>query len=813
MGTRGGLGASATKPAEERSLDDTKRQAGTFDARPATARAADRTAGEPNGSRGQSARAEAAEADETVGTTAAPQSSGAADAEASDAADAPSGAPEVQSYQLAADDPLFSCLSLVTGFLQRPITPSALRAGLPRRADATDPSYAVRAAENNGFVARVVQRAKITAIPESSLPCILLFKGGDACVLLSRHGAEARIVLPEGGEAVQRDIATLEQDYTGTVLFVRNTFRFDQRAQALTLADPKGWFWGTLARFWPIYGHVLIASLVINTFALASPLFIMNVYDRVVPNQAFETLWALALGVGIVFAFDFLLRNLRNYFVDTAGKNADVIIANRLLGQILSMKLSKKEQSTGSLANNVREFESLREFFTSGTLVAFVDLPFIFLFIGVIWLIAGPVAYVPLAIVPLVLIVGVLLQLPMRRLQERTYQESAQKHALLVESVEGLETIKATAAEGSVQRNWEQCVAQTSDTARKTRLLSTFSTTFAQTAIQVSVVAVVVFGVYRIAEGNLSMGALVAATILTGRALAPLGQVAALLTRLQQSRVALNALDRLMKTPVERPADRHFLHRPRIDGNLQFDRVTFAYPGRKANALEDVSFNIQTGEKVAVIGRIGSGKSTLARLMVGLYEPDEGGVLVDGTDLRQYDPADVRSNISFVGQDNYLFYGTVRDNICFSAPFVDDATMRRASWIAGVDDFVAQSPEGYDLPVGERGTHLSGGQRQAICIARAMLLDPPVVAFDEPTSHMDNSSERRFIERLGSVTKDKTLVIATHRSSLLSLVSRIIVLDQGRIVADGEKNQVLQALSRGELKASGRTRAGAASQA
>lgn len=712
------------------------------------------------------------------------------------------GAWRVSPVHLATEDPLLSCLALMTGLLQRPKSPESLKAGLPATAARLDPDLAVRAAENAGFAARVSRRPQLRDIPEATLPCIILLKGGDAAVLVQRTRGRAQVLLPEGGEAVERSIRDLEAEYAGLTLYVRGTFRFDPRAQEIALGDPKGWFWGTLARFWPIYGHVLIASLVINTFALASPLFIMNVYDRVVPNKAFETLWALALGVGIVFLFDFLLRNMRSYFVDTAGKNADVIIANRLLSQVMAMKLSKKDQSTGSLANNVREFESLREFFTSGTVVALVDLPFIFLFIGVIWLIGGPLAYIPLAVVPLVLTVGLILQFPMRRLQERTYRESAQKHAILVEAVEGLETIKAAAAEGPVQRNWESCVAQTADTARKSRLLNTISTTFAQVAIQFSTVSVVVYGVYRIAEGDLTMGALVASTILTGRALAPLGQIASMLTRLQQSRVALKALDRLMKTPVERPEERNFLNRSRVAGEMQFDHVNFAYPGRKSNALQDLTFKVAQGEKVGIIGRIGSGKSTLARLTVGLYEPDEGAVLMDGTDLRQFDPADIRRNVGFVSQDNYLFYGSVRQNICFSAPFVDDASMRRAAWIAGVEDFVQRSAEGYDLPVGERGTHLSGGQRQAVCIARAMLLDPPVLVLDEPTSHMDNSSERRFRERLGQVMQDKTVLIATHRSSLLQLVSRIIVVDGGRIVADGDKETVLEALKQDRLKAS-----------
>jgi ATP-binding cassette subfamily C protein LapB len=704
--------------------------------------------------------------------------------------------------RVAQEDPLLACLSLMTGLLQRPKSPESLTAGLPVAGARLDPDLAVRAAETAGFAARVSRRSRLRDIPDATLPCILLLTSGDAVILLSRSGDTARVLLPEGGEAGERRLADLEADFAGLALFVRSAFRFDPRAQDVALTDPKGWFWGTLARFWPIYGHVLIASLVINTFALASPLFIMNVYDRVVPNQAFETLWALALGVGIVFLFDFLLRNLRSYFVDTAGKNADVIIANRLLGQVMAMKLSKKDQSTGSLANNVREFESLREFFTSGTVVALVDLPFVFLFIAVIWLIAGPVAMIPLIAVPLVLLVGLVLQFPMRRLQERTYRESSQKHAILVEAVEGLETIKSAAAEGPVQRNWENCVAQTADTARRSRLLSSLSTSFAQVAIQFSTVSVVVYGVYRISEGSLTMGALVAATILTGRALAPLGQVASMLTRLQQSRVALKALDKLMKTPVERPAERNFLHRPRVSGAIQFDRVSFAYPGRKSNALENVSFTISQGEKVGVIGKIGSGKSTLTRQIVGLYEPDEGAVLLDGTDLRQFDPADIRRNVGFVSQDNYLFYGTIRENVCVSAPFIDDASMRRAAWAAGVGDFVQRTADGYDLPVGERGTHLSGGQRQAVCIARALLLDPPVLVFDEPTSHMDNGSERRFRERLGETMGDKTVVIATHRSSLLQLVSRIIVVDAGRVVADGDKETVLEALKQGRLKAS-----------
>ncbi|HSR71806.1 MAG TPA: type I secretion system permease/ATPase, partial [Kiloniellales bacterium] len=508
-----------------------------------------------------------------------------------------------------------------------------------------------------------------------------------------------------------------------------------------------------------------------------------------------------ALGVATVFAFEFVLRNLRTYFVDVAGKNADVIIASRLLEQLMSMKLANKGPSTGAMANNLREFESLREFFTSGTVVALVDLPFIFLFIGVIYLVAGPVAYIPLGVVPLVILVGVILQFPLRSVIERTHRESTQKHALLVETIDGLETIKASAAEGRVQRAWERFVGLTAESSGKARFISGFATTFAQVAIQLTTVSVVVYGVYLIADGEITMGALVAATILTGRSLAPLSSIAAMLTRLQQSRVALRSLDQIMKSPVERDSEKTFLHRPRLSGQIEFQKVTFNYPGQEAPALDSLGFKVSPGERVGILGRIGSGKSTIARLLIGLYEPAEGAVLMDGTDIRQIDPADLRRNVGYVSQDNYLFFGTVRDNIAFGAPHMDDQAIHRAATVAGVTDFLRRHPLGFDLQVGERGMGLSGGQRQAIVIARALLLDPPIILLDEPTSNMDNSSEAVFKRRLEEILEGKTLILITHRSSLLSLVDRLIIVDNGKIVADGRKEEVLAALKQGQIRA------------
>jgi ATP-binding cassette subfamily C protein LapB len=703
--------------------------------------------------------------------------------------------------QVDYEDPLVACLALAAGLLERPISREALKAGLPHAGGAFTPELAVRAAERAGLSAKVVRRPKLAQIVSVSLPCILLLEAGNACVLTGYPDkASAEIAVAEGGSKTV-PLDELQEQYTGHAIFLRTEFKFDSRASDIRLAEPRAWFWGTLSQFWPIYSHVLLASIMINSFAIATPLFIMNVYDRVVPNNAVETLWVLAFGVVTVFGFEFVMRNLRTYFVDVAGKNADVIIASRLLERVMAMRLDQKPPSTGALANNLREFESLREFFTSGTLVALVDLPFIFLFIGVIWLVAGPVAFIPLAVVPLVLIVGVILQFPLRRVIERTHRESSQKHALLVETIDGIETIKTTAAEGRVQRSWERFVGLTAESSGKARFISGLATTFAQVAIQATTVMVVVYGVYLIVDGEMTVGALVAATILSGRSLAPLGAIAGMLTRLQQSRVALRALDTIMKAPIERASDKAFLHRPTLSGQIEFQKVTFKYPGQQIAALDELSFRIAPGERVGILGRIGSGKSTIARLSIGLYEPAEGAVLTDGTDIRQIDPADLRRNVGYVSQDNYLFFGTVRDNISFGAPHMDDQSILRAATLAGVTDFLRTNPLGFDLPVGERGMSLSGGQRQAITIARALLLDPPILILDEPTSCMDNSSEATFKNRLTEALSGKTLILITHRSSLLSLVNRLIIVEGGKIVADGTKEEVLQALKRGQIRA------------
>jgi ATP-binding cassette subfamily C protein LapB len=716
------------------------------------------------------------------------------------------GSAEFESWRLpagdpGAQDPLLGCLVVLAQLLERPSSPQALTAGLPLAEGRLTPQLAVRAADRAGLSARWV-RQQLGRISELTLPCVLLLDDHSACVLIELlPGERALVAVPESGGAIELPLADIAERYAGHALFARPQFRLDRRAEQIEGGQARSWFWGTLAQAWPIYAEVLLAAVLINLFALASPLFIMNVYDRVVPNHAIETLWVLAAGVITVFVFDFVLRNLRGYFVDSAGRIADVKLASRIFEQVMGIRMAARPASAGAFANNLREFESLRDFFTSATVVTLVDLPFVLLFIGIVWWIGGPVALVPAIAVPLVIGCGLLLQLPLNRIVRRTFQEAAQKHGVLVESINGLETIKSIGAEGRMQRNFEQFVGATAASGMRARLLSGLGVNVSLLAQNLVTVGVVIFGVYRIADGLMTVGALVACTIITGRAMAPLAQVAGILTRYHQARAAYDALDKVMGLAVERPVQARFLHRPQLHGELAFREVTFAYPGQKQPALDKISFVIKQGERVGLVGRIGSGKTTIEKLVLGLYEPDQGAVLIDGTDLRQIDPADLRRSIGCVLQDVCLFHGTIRDNIALGAPFVEDQALLRAARIAGVEDFVARHPLGFDLNVGERGERLSGGQRQAVAVARALLLDPPILVLDEPSSAMDNGAEGRLKQRLEEILPGKTLLLVTHRASLLSLVERLIVLDGGRVVADGPRHDVLKALAAGRIRA------------
>jgi ATP-binding cassette subfamily C protein LapB len=698
------------------------------------------------------------------------------------------------------EQPLIRCLSLIAGLLGHPVSTVALRAGMPAGKERPTLAAILRTAAQAGLTAKVVHRPQVKTISPLTLPCLLLLKHDNACILTAVSERAAEVIFPELSETPQSvPLPQLQEQYAGHMLLVRPEGRLDRRASELKAIDTRAWFWGNILRFLPIYKHVLLATVMVNILALAGPLFILNVYDRVVPNNAFDTLWALAIGVMLAYFFDFLLRNLRAYFTDVAGKNADVLIASRLMQQLTGMRLDHRPESVGTLANNLREFETLREFFSSTTLMALVDLPFIFIFIALIGYLGGWLAVAPLVAVPLVILVGIALQRSFQQAVNEAYREGAQKNALLFEALSGLETIKTSMAEGQIQKRWEEVVGLNARSTGKVRALANFSTSFSQSAAQLVGLVIIVGGVYLIANGEMTLGGLIACNILVGRAMAPLGAVAATLTRLQQSRMALKSLEQLMELPNERPVGQDFIRARDLDSSLELENVQFQYPNAMVAALQGVSLRIKPGERVGIIGRTGSGKSTISRLLLGLYQPQQGNVRLGGIDLRQLHVADLRHRIGYISQDIQLFYGSIRENIAFGAPYVDGQAILRAATVAGVTDFVRGHPAGFDWQVGERGANLSGGQRQAVGIARALLLDPDILILDEPTSAMDNASESLFRQRLFTILEGKTLLLFTHRTSMLQLVDRLIVMDGGKIVADGPKTDVLKALRDGKI--------------
>lgn len=699
------------------------------------------------------------------------------------------------------DDPLLGCLLILAKIEHKTCNAATLTAGLPLENHKLTPELFVRAAGRAGMTARLVKRP-LRKISNLVLPATLLLENGRACILESITKEDtATIIQPESGDGVRQvAVDELDAEYTGFAIFIQSAYQFDERTRHTLISRPKHWFWDTITESWPVYAEVIIAAFLINLFALASPLFIMNVYDRVVPNHAIETLWVLGIGVTIVYVFDLLMRTLRGYFIDIAGKRADIVLSASLFERVLGLKLDSRPPSVGAFANNLHEFDTFRDFFTSATLSTLIDLPFVFLFIAIIWLLGGSLAVIPLAILPACFISAYFIQRSMAGHVENLVRHASQKQATLIETLTGLEAIKCIGAEGVLQRRWEQMTGTISSTGLKARMLSTSAINITIFFQQMATVAVVIYGVYLIGDGELSVGGLIAATILTGRALAPLGQAAGIMTRLHQARSAYSSTDTIMRTPVERPADKVFIDRQNIKGDIEFRNVSFSYPGQSVEALDKVSFSINAGERVAIIGRIGSGKSTVEKLLLGLYEPSAGAILIDGIDSRQLDPGQIRRNIGYVPQDGFLFYGSVRDNIVFGMPHAEDHAILRAAGIAGVTDFVNKHPSGFDLQVGERGDRLSGGQRQGIAVARALLRDPPILVMDEPSNAMDNTTEEIFKARLKEFLDSKTLLLVTHRASLLSLVDRVIVMDSSRIIADGAKDDVLAALKQGNIR-------------
>ncbi|MGU7816129.1 type I secretion system permease/ATPase [Burkholderia sp. AW49-1] len=704
-------------------------------------------------------------------------------------------------------------------------TPEALMAGLPK-AGVLSPSLALDALANAGLTAGLVDR-RVQLLPEHVMPMILLHKRAGGCILLGRRrnpDKEAKskllyqVVMPEvGPEPVEYTQEEMDEFYSGYAILVKPAARVDTRAGEQEPEPAGHWLLRTLWRYRRYYASAALGALLINVLGLASIFFTMNVYDRVVPNQAYVTLWSLAIGVGVAMTFEAISRHVRAHLLDVAGKKADLVMGTLLFRQALSVRMENKPASAGSFANQLREYESVRDFATSATLSAISDLPFVLLFIGVVFTIGGSLGWVPALMVPLIIGISVLVQWPLAKIMKENLREASLKQGVLIESVEGLETLKAVGGEGYMQRRWEHYSGLSAASSMKSRKISSKATSLVTFLQQLQTVVLVVLGVYLIDAGELTQGALIGTVMLAGRITAPLSQVMGLALRFQQAKAALHSLNNLMAMPVDRDPAREYLPKPPLSGEISLKDVGFAYPAPPMQPnppiLKGVNLAVKPGERVAILGRIGSGKSTLLRVMGRLYAPTDGQMFTDGLDVEQIDPADWRKAVGYVGQDARLFHGSLRENVMIGRPEASADEFLRVLRLTGLDQVAAKHPKGINLPIGEGGQGISGGQRQLVSLARTLLARPRLLLLDEPTSAMDSQTEAVFLDHLARATEGQTLVVVTHRPSLLALVDRIIVVEEGKVVADGPKSKILAALSGESRPAPGAARRPAANKA
>ena len=710
--------------------------------------------------------------------------------------------------KITVDDSLLMSVSWVCKYYNLGASEDALMAGIPKGRFLTS-SQSLTALQNAGFTTGLVER-DITEIPEQLAPVILLRKkSAGGCIFLGTETVETedkkkatayRIVLPEiSQESVLISDKEMREIYSGFAIFLKPKAKVDRRVEETDLKPSGHWLLGTLWRYRRYYRSAAIATLLVNILTLASIFFTMNVYDRVVPNQAFVTLWSLAIGVITAMLFEAFARYIRAHLIDVAGKKADLVLGTLLFRQMLSIKMEHKPASSGSFANQLREFESVRDFAASASLSAIADIPFVLFFIGIIFTIGGYLGFVPLILLPIILTISIIIQWPLAKTMKENLRETSLKQGVLIESVEGMETLKAVGGDSYMQRRWENFSALASETSMKSRRLSAMATGCFAFFQQIQTVIIVIVGVYLISAGDMTQGALIGTVMLASRATAPLGQIVGLAVRFQQAKAALESLNGLMAKPVDRDERIDYLPSPELNGNVAMSEIEFAYPAPPMQpaipVLKKINITINRGERVAILGKIGSGKSTLLRVLARLFTPTAGQIFADGLDVTQIDPADWRKHVGFVSQDSRLFYGSLRENIMIGTPDATSKEFLRVLKLTGLDQIAAKHPMGINLPIGEMGDGLSGGQRQLVSLARSLIARPAMLLLDEPTSSMDMQTENKFIEHLKNATDDQTLVVVTHRPSLLSLVDRIIVIDDGKVVADGPKDHVLASLA------------------
>lgn len=556
----------------------------------------------------------------------------------------------------------------------------------------------------------------------------------------------------------------------------------------------NNWFLVYVSSQKKFYLQAIIASIFINIFALITSIYIMVVYDRIIPNNAISSLISILAGVLFVIFMDFSMKMLRGYFLDMAGKQIDSSSSNDIFQKIIGYDLSKAPKFSGELVSVVREFETFREFFNSVTLTSLVDFPFIIVFLTVIYGIGGNIAFVPGVIVPVVIVFGILIQPALKQISEDSQKDGQAKQTVLGEMINGLETVKTVSGGSVLKDRWMGAVNAQSKTSIKSRIFTQLALNFAGIGQQLSQMGIIGFGVLAVSSGDLSMGGLIACTILSGRTLAPLGQIGGLMGRLNSAKAAYHSVTKFMLEASREETAKEYFPRENITGSVEFSHVSFSYSNDTQIILNDINVKINAGEKVAVIGKIGSGKTTILKLIMGLYQPNNGSVLIDGANIQQIRPEDIRRQFGVVMQNTYLFSGSIRENIAFGLDAISPQEIDEAATIAGVSEFTKKMNNGLDYQLSEGGKDLSGGQRQAIALARAIVRKPSIILLDEPTSAMDLTSERQIIQNLKSYFNKQTLIVVTHRMSLLQLVDRVIAVDDGKVTVDGTRESILSKL-------------------
>jgi type I secretion system ATPase len=698
-------------------------------------------------------------------------------------------------------------IALTTRILGAPVSEAALSAEVVRDRKLNINFQSLgEVLRSHGFE-NTLSKRDLQDIPSLAVPLVLMLHNEEAAVVVRIEGVgRNRIYFLRQIDGLEQQLShdELVSLYLGYCWFIKPKVTADNRSDLPEYHLPKSWFWKVIWRFKGYYYQVILATFIINFLALVSSLYVMNVYDRVIPNQAYETLWVLSIGVMLAILFEFLAKMIRGHLTDIAGKKADLIISSAIFRRMMALRLADRPASAGSYANNLREFESVREFMTSASLLVLVDLPFLLLFITVIFIVGGKLAIVPAIIIPIVIIVGFIVQRPLSRYINGSMKESSQRQGLAVEALEGIETLKTNNATGWAQQRWDTYTAKTSASSIKVKDTANFMINFSVAMQQLNTVFLVLFGTYLIHNENtaerITMGALIAAVILSGRALSPLAQVAGLATRFQQAKLALEGLNNIIERPIERVPERKYISPSNIQGNITFENTCFQYQEDGKPAVSNLNLQIRAGEKIGILGRIGSGKSTMLKLASGLYDGSTGNVMLDNIDMRQIDPNFLRSQILLLSQSPRLFLGTLRENmdLARSDGYSSDQELLEALQRFGLDKIIRSHPKGLDMPLGEDGLGLSGGQKQIIALARMTLRNPRIVLLDEPTTGLDQATERMSLQAISQWAQDKTLLVVTHRPQVLQIVNRIIVMDEGKVVMDGPRDLVLQRLMQNE---------------